>query len=163
MNGLQHVHVNSAVQSKSRATYLALIMRNVWCATRRERQLLISAQLESHLRLLYFTTEIISRCLLVGCITSQQHASVSQGRICSDNCTCCHTETEVADQTFHLTQSQYINIGSTSLSTDPLTPGVWQGSQWSANFEVTGMTRPQKNLGASGIRTRELSLSRRTS
>ena len=33
-----------------------------------------------------------------GCLTSQQHASVSQGRICSDNCTCCHTETEVADQ-----------------------------------------------------------------
>ena len=40
-------------------------------------------------------------CLLVGCLTSQQHASVSQGRICSDNFTCCHTETEVADQTFH--------------------------------------------------------------
>ena len=30
--------------------------------------------------------------LLVGCFTSQQHASVSQGRICSDNVTCCHTE-----------------------------------------------------------------------
>ena len=46
-------------------------------------------------------------CLLVGCLTSQQHASVSLGRICSDNFTCCHTETEVADQTFYLTQSQY--------------------------------------------------------
>ena len=44
-------------------------------------------------------------CLLVGCLTSQQHASVSQGRICSDNLTCCHTEIQVADQTFHLTQS----------------------------------------------------------
>ena len=42
--------------------------------------------------------------LFVGCLTSQQHASVSQGRICSDNFTCCHTEIEVADQTFHLTQ-----------------------------------------------------------
>ena len=31
---------------------------------------------------------------------SQQHARVSQRRICSDNCTCCHTEREVADQTF---------------------------------------------------------------
>ena len=39
----------------------------------------------------------------VFCLTSQQHASVSQGRICSDNFTCCHTETEVAGQTFHLT------------------------------------------------------------
>ena len=43
-------------------------------------------------------------CLLVGCLTSQQHASVSQGRICSDNFTCCHTEIEVADPTFYLTQ-----------------------------------------------------------
>ena len=24
-------------------------------------------------------------CWLVGCLTSQQHASISQGRICSDN------------------------------------------------------------------------------
>ena len=39
-------------------------------------------------------------CWLVGSLTSQQHASVSQGRICSDNLTCCHTEIEVADQTF---------------------------------------------------------------
>ena len=50
-------------------------------------------------------------CWLVGCSTSQQHASVSQGRICSDNGTCCHTEVEVADQTFHLTQSQYTTLG----------------------------------------------------
>ena len=72
--------------------------------------------------------------LLVGCLASQQHASVSQGRICSDNFTCCHTEIEVADQTFHLTQSQYTDIGPTSPSTDPITPGTWQGSHWSANF-----------------------------
>ena len=39
-------------------------------------------------------------CLLVACLTSQQQASVSQGRICSGNFTCCHTETDVADQTF---------------------------------------------------------------
>ena len=44
-------------------------------------------------------TPLPKNCLLVGCLTSQQHASVSQGRICSDNFTCCHTETEVADQT----------------------------------------------------------------
>ena len=68
--------------------------------------------------------------MLVGCLTSQQHASVSQGRVCSDNCTCCHTEIEVADQTFHLTQSQYTDTGPTSPSTDPITPGAWQGSHW---------------------------------
>ena len=42
-------------------------------------------------------------CWLVGCLTSKQHASVSQGRIYSDDCTRYHTEIEVADQTFHLT------------------------------------------------------------
>ena len=101
-------------------------------------------------------------CCFVGCLTSQQQASVSQGRICSDNFTCCHTEIEVADQTFYLTQSQYTDTGPTSPSADPITLGAWQGSHWSANFEVTGMTRPRKNPDASGIRTRDLPLSRRT-
>ena len=36
--------------------------------------------------------------LFVGCLTSQQHASVSQGRICSDNFTCCHTEIEARER-----------------------------------------------------------------
>ena len=97
-----------------------------------------------------------------GCLSSQQHASVSQGRIYTDNFTCCHTEIEAADPTFHLTQSQYTDTGPTSPSADPITPGAWQGSHWSANFSVTGMTRPRKNPGASGIRTRDLPLSRRT-
>ena len=101
-------------------------------------------------------------CLLVGCLTSQQHASVSQGRICSDNFTCCHTEIEVANQTFYLTQSQYTDTGSTSPSSDPITPGAWQGNHWSASFEVIGMIRPRKNPVASEIRTRDLPLSRRT-
>ena len=101
-------------------------------------------------------------CWFVGCLTSQQQASVSQGRICSDNFTCCHTETEVADQTFYLTQSQYTDTGLTSPSADPITQGAWQGSHWSANFEVTGMTQPRKHPGASGIRTRDLPLWRRT-
>ena len=83
-------------------------------------------------------------CLLVGCLTSQQQASVSQGRICSDNFTCCHTEVEAADRTFYLTQSQYTDIGPISPSADPRTPGVWQGSHWSASVLVTGMTWPGK-------------------
>ena len=70
----------------------------------------------------------------VGCLTSQQQASVSQGQICLDNFTCCHTEIEAADQTFYLTQSQHTDTGLTSPSTDPITPGAWQGSHWSANF-----------------------------
>ena len=80
-------------------------------------------------------------CLLVACLTYQQHACVSEGWICTDNFTCCHTEVEVADQTFYLTQSQYTDTGPTSPSSDPVMPGAWQGSHWSANFEVTGMTQ----------------------
>ena len=82
--------------------------------------------------------------LFAGCFTSQQHTSVSQGRICTDNYTSCHTEIEVADQTFHLTRSQYTDSGPTSPSTDPITPGAWQVGHWSVNFEVTGMTGPYK-------------------
>ena len=71
---------------------------------------------------------------LIGCLTSQQHDSVSQGRICSDNFTSCHTEIEVADPTFYLTESKYTDTGPTSPSADPIMPGAWQGSHWSANF-----------------------------
>ena len=39
----------------------------------------------------------IDNCLSVGCVTSQQRASASQGWICSDNCLSCHTGVEVAD------------------------------------------------------------------
>ena len=74
------------------------------------------------------------RLLLVGCLTSQQHASVSQGRICTDNFTCCHTEIEVADQTFHLAQSQFTDTEPTIHSTDPIKSGAWHGSHWSPNF-----------------------------
>ena len=62
------------------------------------------------------------------CLMSQQHVSVSQGQTCSDNCTCCHTEMEAADQTFILNQSQYTDNGRTSPIADPVMPGAWQGS-----------------------------------
>ena len=81
-----------------------------------------------------FFVVVVFFVFFVFCLTSQHHASVSQGRICTDNFTCCHAEIETADQTFHLTQSQYTDIGPTSPSTDPITPGAWQGSHWSANF-----------------------------
>ena len=106
---------------------------------------------------------VIYLCLFVCWLLSiPEQASVSQGPICSDNFTCCHTEIEAADQTFYLTQSQFSDIGPTSPSADPIMPSAWQGSHWSANFQVTGMTQPPKNPGSSGIRTRDLPLSRRT-
>ena len=61
---------------------------------------------------------------------SQQHASVSQGRICSDKFTCCLTEIEVADETFYFTKSQYTDTEPTRPSPDTTTPGIWQGRHW---------------------------------
>ena len=90
---------------------------------------------------------------MVACIYSQQHARVSQGQICSGKCTCCHTEIEVADQTFYITQSQYIDTGSTCPSADPITPGAWQGSHWRVNILVNGMTRPRKIPAESNTRS----------
>ena len=43
----------------------------------------------------------------------------------SGNFTCCHTDIEVADQTFYLTQSPYTDTRPTSPSADPITPGAW--------------------------------------
>ena len=79
-----------------------------------------------------------SRVVVVGWLVAERPSNMRvylrDGSICSDNFTCCHTETEVADPTFHLTQSQYTDTGPTSPSADPTTPGAWQGSHWSANF-----------------------------
>ena len=72
--------------------------------------------------------------LFVGCLTFQQQSSASQGRISSDNFTCCHAEVDVAYPTFYLTHLQYADAGPTSPSTDPVPPGAWQGSHWSTNF-----------------------------
>ena len=80
----------------------------------------------------YFYVGLV--CLFAGCSMSQQHASVSQGRTYSGKFMCCYTEIKVADQTFNLTQSQNTDTGLTSPSTDPVSPGTWQGSHWSANF-----------------------------
>ena len=43
---------------------------------------------------------------------------------------------------FYRTQFQHADTGPTSHSTDPITPSVWQGSHWSGNFDVTGVTGP---------------------
>ena len=51
----------------------------------------VSPRHELHGNLVAVCTHQGGACLLVGCLTSQQQASVSQGRICSDNFTCCHT------------------------------------------------------------------------
>ena len=56
--------------------------------------------------------------------------SVSQGRICTDNFTCCRTETKVADQTFYLAQSWYTDTGPTSPSADPISQAPGRVPTW---------------------------------
>ena len=73
--------------------------------------------------------------MLVACLLNiPAVASVSQGRIYIDNLTCCHTEIEAAEQTFHLIQSQYTDTRPTTPSTDPMMPGTWQGSPLECQF-----------------------------
>ena len=69
-----------------------------------------------------------------------------QGQIYIDSRMSCHSEIEVVGRTCNLTQLQYTDTWSTSPSADPITPGTRQGSHWSGNFEVTGMTYPGKCL-----------------
>ena len=101
----------------------------------------------------------VSVCWLVGWLLNVPATCECTSGTGLHNFTCCHAEIEVADPTFHLTQSQYTHTGQTSPRADPIPPGAWQGSHWSASFEVTGVTRPRKNPGASGIRTRDLPFS----
>ena len=67
------------------------------------------------------------------------------------DCTCCHTEIEVTDQTFHLTQSQYTDTGPTSPSTDPITPGAWQGSHWNDSTPETSRRHRDSNPESSAL------------
>ena len=106
-----------------------------------------------------FCTRLGLSCWDVGCLTSQQQASVSQGQVCSDNFTCCHTETEVADPTFYLTQSQYTDTRPTSPSADPITPGAWQGihstsekfrRKWDSNLVPSALEADTLPLGQRG-------------
>ena len=49
-------------------------------------------------KLLEALGERVMTVVFAGYLKPQQYASVSQGRMCSDNFTCCHTDMEVADQ-----------------------------------------------------------------
>ena len=100
-----------------------------------------------------------SACLLAGCLTSQQYASVSQGRSFSDKRAYCHTEIEVTGQHFYLTKSQYTDTRLTSPSADPITPGIWRISHWSISYIVTGMTQcGNRSMAQTGIEPRSATL-----
>ena len=62
--------------------------------------------------------------VMLACFT-QERAAVSEGRMCSDICLCCHTETDVADQTF------------TSSSHSILTPGQPAQAPYSSGYPTT--------------------------
>ena len=96
-------------------------------------------------------------CWLLACLTSQQHASVSHGRNCSDNCTYCHAEIEAADQTFYLTQSQNTDTGQTIPNVDPISPGAWQplGCQILSHWYDSTRRSP---TGKAGIEPRSAAL-----
>ena len=73
------------------------------------------------------------------------------------NLTCCYTDIEVTDPTFHLTQSQYTDTGPTSPRTDPITPGAGRVATGVPIFKSLVWLDPGKIPEQSGIRTRESS------
>ena len=89
-------------------------------------------------------------CWLNACLASQPCAGIPRGWSCSDNFTCCHTETEVPGQTFYLTQSLYTGARPASPNPDPISPGAWKGNHRSTNDEVTGMARAP-GRGTTGV------------
>ena len=103
----------------------------------------------SSLHFLHSSRLFVLVCLLVACLPSEQRAGVCQGRICLDNCTCCHTEEEIADETCCLTRSRF-DAGPTSPSADLMTPVPGRVAS-----RVTGVTSGEKKpQGESGDRTR---------
>ena len=75
--------------------------------------------------------------------------------------TCRHTEIEIADQTFHLRQSQYTDTGRTSPSTNPITPGAWWiatgvpffKSHWYDSTPKKSRRKRNSNPGSSALET----------
>ena len=88
--------------------------------------------------MMIFTVRRPVRCCwrgwLLACFTSHQHSNVSQGRICSDKCTCCHTEIENCSSDLLRHQSQYTDTAPTSPSPDPVRPDAWQDRHQSTSY-----------------------------
>ena len=110
------------------------------------RQLYTLPHWDRHCRSNFLSHPVTNLFILqIVSVKKQQHVSVSQGLICSDNCTCCNIEIEVADPTFYLTQSQYTDTRPTSPSADLETPGAWQGSHCRAIFRSLVWLHPEKS------------------
>ena len=70
-------------------------------------------------------------CLILQLIAKSRSRNACLRDGCAvDSCTCCHTETEVTDQTCYFTQSQNSGAGPISRSTDLTTLGARQGSHY---------------------------------
>ena len=68
-------------------------------------------------------------------VADQTYCSIwSQLRTCLDSSLCYHTETEVADQTYCSIWSQYTDTGPSRPSLDSVRPGA----RWGTNLQVTG-------------------------
>ena len=91
-------------------------------------------------------------CLLVA-QCSNHTQSVSQGQICSNNSMCCHTETEIMDQTYNLALSQGQLVPA--LTSQCYVSG--RQTTRSSNNHVTSMTPPESNSPTSHTHGEHLS------
>ena len=85
-----------------------------------------------------------------------QHACAPLGRICSDNCACCHTAIKAADQAAYHTLSKCTGTGPTSLNTDPIS------SEQPQEQSDQVLSDRRDSTVENGIRTPNLPLSRWT-
>ena len=99
--------------------------------------------------------------LFVGCLTSQQHASsVSHGRVCSDSCTCCHTERYTLRIKLFISSSHSIlKPGQPVPELILLRQAPGRVATGIPMFEATGVTRPGKiSTAIAGIEPRSAAL-----
>ena len=95
-----------------------------------------------------------THCMWLGRQASKKQSDVFRGITAQTNCTCCHTETEVADQTFCLTKSLYTHTGPTSPRADPYNARRLVGSHWCAKCLSHRRDSTWKQInGESGNRT----------
>ena len=82
------------------------------------------------------------RCLLVGCLTSQQHAGYLRDGSAQTIVRAATLRQKLQVKLSTSPSHSILTPGRPVPGADPITPGAWQSSHWSANFQVTGMTRP---------------------
>ena len=75
--------------------------------------------------------------MFAGCLTSQQHANISQGQTCPNKFMCCSLRWILQIELSTTSSHSILTPGKPIPSTDPIVPGAWQGSHRSHWYDST--------------------------